>query len=41
MNAFESGPRRGQTMKRTRFTEEQILGILNKAKAGAKAVDLA
>ena len=28
-------------MKRTRFTEEQIIGVLKEAEAGAKTVDLA
>lgn len=28
-------------MKRTRFTEEQIIGVLQEAEAGAKTVDLA
>ena len=28
-------------MKRTRFTEEQIIGILKDAEAGAKTADLA
>ena len=28
-------------MKRTRFTEEHIIGILKEAEAGAKAADLA
>lgn len=28
-------------MKRTRFTEEQIIGLLKEAEAGAKTADLA
>lgn len=28
-------------MKQTRFSEEQIIGVLKEAKAGAKTVDLA
>ena len=30
-----------RTMKRTRLTEEQIIGILKEAEAGAKTADLA
>lgn len=38
---LESGPIEGRTVKRTRFTEEQIIAVLNKAEAGAKTGDLA
>jgi putative transposase len=38
---LESGPqRKDQTMKRKRFTEEQIIGILKEHDLGAKAADL-
>ena len=40
-NALESGLKEGQTMKRKRFTEEQIIGVLKEAEAGAKTADLA
>jgi hypothetical protein len=30
----------GQTTNRTRFTEEQIIGVLNEAEAGANTDDL-
>lgn len=32
---------RTDEMKRTRFTEEQIIGVLEEAEAGAKTADLA
>lgn len=39
---LESGPdRRTDKRKRTRFTEEQIIGVLKEAGAGAKTADLA
>jgi Transposase len=38
---LESGLKEGQTMKRKRFTEEQIIGVLKEAEAGAKTADLA
>jgi putative transposase len=31
----------GQTMKRTRFSDEQIIGVLKEAEAGVKTADLA
>jgi len=37
---LESGPRKGRTMKRTRYSEEQIIGILAEHKAGSKCTDL-
>ncbi len=33
--------RRTEEMKRTRFTEEQIIGVLKEAEAGAKTAELA
>jgi len=39
---LESGPRKGiRTMKRKRFTEEQIIGVLREHETGAKTGDLA
>ena len=39
---LESGPKEGiRTMKRKRFTEEQIIGVLREHEAGAKTGDLA
>ena len=35
------GPLRGRTMKRIRFTEEQIIAVLREHEAGAKTADLA
>ena len=36
---LESGPRTGRTMKRTRYSDEQIIGILAEHEAGAKCAD--
>ena len=39
---MESGPNgRTEEMKRKRLTEEQIIGVLKEAEAGAKTADLA
>jgi putative transposase len=38
---LESGLKEGQTMKRARFSEEQIIGVLKEAEAGAMTADLA
>jgi putative transposase len=38
---LESGPWQDGQMKRARFTEEQIIGMLKEREAGAKAADLA
>jgi|SRR6056297_3943843 len=37
---LESDPTKGRTMKRTRYSEEQIIGILAEHEAGAKCADL-
>ena len=37
---LESGPTEGPDMKRSRFTEEQIIAILREQEAGAKTVDV-
>ena len=37
---LESGLRKGRTTKRTRYSEEQIIGILAEHEAGAKCTDL-
>ena len=37
---LETGPTSGRTMKRTRSTNEQIIGILAEHEAGAKCADL-
>lgn len=38
---FELGLKEGRTMKRKRFSEEPIIGLLKEAEAGAKTADLA
>jgi putative transposase len=38
---LESGLKKGRTMKRIRFTEEQIIAVLREHEAGAKTADLA
>ncbi len=38
---LESGPSKDGQMKRARFTEEQIIGVLKEHEAGAKTADLA
>ena len=38
---FGSGPDKDGQMKRARFTEEQIIGVLKEHEAGAKTADLA
>src|SRR6056297_306011 len=37
---FESDPTKGRTMLRTRYSEEQIIGILTEHEVGAKCADL-
>ena len=37
---LESGPRRGPDMKRSKFTEEQIIAILREQEAGAKTAEV-
>jgi putative transposase len=37
---LESGPLEDRTMKRSRFTEEQIIGILREQEAGAKTAEV-
>ena len=37
---LESGPTKGRTLKRSRYTEEQIIGILTEHEAGAKCAAL-
>jgi len=36
-DGLEPSTRRGRKIKRTRFTEEQVIGILKEAEAGAKS----
>ena len=38
---LESGLKKGRTMRRIRFTEEQIIAVLREHEAGAKTADLA
>lgn len=37
---LESGPMRGPDMKRSKFTEEQIIAILREQEAGAKTAEV-